>query len=164
MNYYDPYAFLQQQQQQQHQYPPVTSIANARGGGNNPYGSAGTVKCETCRQRRKKVSEPIVSQLMCKCEFDVARPDLPCHFCAQNNLPDCNKVPAPGHSGSPPMSQSGSDNGLNLSSYNRLSQYAAAYESQYPTATILEVLQYLNSLVSEQQCGYYIQSPNIWGI
>jgi len=32
-----------------------TGSSNGAGSGNNPFGSTGTIKCETCRTRRKKV-------------------------------------------------------------------------------------------------------------
>ncbi len=75
-----------------------------------------------------------------QCEYDPARPDLPCAFCNHHGLgSSCVKTPAPS------QLTHGQSGVSATASASKLSEWLVAYEQQYPGATFEDCLIYLNT-------------------
>jgi len=121
------------------------------GAGSNPWGSLGRQKCQSCRDRRKKVSN-ILQTLIdtpLKCEFDESNPHLPCVYCQKHGQHTCEKVFSPSRQAqgnlnnipSPPSEPS----------EFRLSEICAYYEQLYSSAAPEQIIAYLTKHVTDQQ-------------
>lgn len=74
-----------------------------------------------------------------KCEYDEARPDLPCNFCSSNGLGNtCVKVSSPSSSRHVSVTSQGSNGGP------KVSVLANFYEEQNPNASFEDILKQLS--------------------
>jgi hypothetical protein len=89
------------------------------------------------------------------------RPDLPCTFCAANELSNCVKQPPPTHRNSNPANNYATTSYTNAGSTEKLSDIAMRYEASNPTASLDEMLRlvtsYVQSLGGQQYGQQYAQ-------